>query len=145
MKTARTGLSALQGKGVPKTPHKVTQANPGSKRISGAGVGSAAFRPCTVSRPRQAARQTARIRAVAEVDAPAQEEDVSVSIDNAEDSSYTVVKVEGYNRPGLLTSLSGAFRDLGLDVGKARRRFLWLYSHAYGLACRACGLCPMRC
>ena len=57
---------------------------------------------------------------MAEVDAPSQKQDVSVSIDNAGNSSYTVVVVEGYNRPGLLTSLSGAFRDLGLDVGKVR-------------------------
>lgn len=39
-------------------------------------------------------------------------------IDNGQDSTYTVVTVEGYNRPGLLSSLSAAFRDLGLDVGK---------------------------
>ena len=39
-------------------------------------------------------------------------------IDNNQDSAYTVVTVEGYNRPGLLSSLSAAFRDLGLDVGK---------------------------
>ena len=49
---------------------------------------------------------------------PAKTEDVSVVIDNNQDSTYTVVTVEGYNRPGLLSSLSAAFRDLGLDVGK---------------------------
>lgn len=48
-----------------------------------------------------------------------QKEEVSVVIDNAQDSAYTVVTIEGYNRPGLLSSLSAAFRDLGLDVGKA--------------------------
>ncbi|CAL8466863.1 g6399 [Coccomyxa elongata] len=47
------------------------------------------------------------------------DEGVLVSIDNAQDDTFTVVTISGYNRPGLLTSISGTFRDLGLDVGKA--------------------------
>lgn len=41
-----------------------------------------------------------------------------ISIDNDADSSATVVRVAGANRPGLLTALTAAFRDLGLDVKK---------------------------
>lgn len=41
-----------------------------------------------------------------------------VSIDN-ESSEYTVVKVTGQNHPGLLTAVTGLFRDLGFDVLKA--------------------------
>lgn len=44
-----------------------------------------------------------------------------ISIDNGADSSTTVVRVAGSNRPGLLTALTAAFRDLGLDVKKVRR------------------------
>lgn len=41
-----------------------------------------------------------------------------VSIDN-DSSDYTVVKVTGQNHPGLLTAVTGLFRDLGMDVLKA--------------------------
>lgn len=41
-----------------------------------------------------------------------------VSIDN-ESSEYTVVTVTGKNHPGLLTAVTGLFRDLGMDVLKA--------------------------
>ena len=41
-----------------------------------------------------------------------------MTIDNKRDPTFTVVSIEGYSKPGLLTSLSGTFRDLGLDVGK---------------------------
>ena len=44
-----------------------------------------------------------------------------ISIDNGADSSTTVVRVAGSNRPGLLTALTAAFRDLGLDVKKVKR------------------------
>jgi len=67
------------------------------------------------------------IRAAASVEAPAQDADVYVSIDNTQDSTFTVVTISGYNKPGLLTSISGTFRDLGLDVGKVSLsgRLLW--------------------
>lgn len=41
-----------------------------------------------------------------------------VSIDN-QSSEYTVVRVTGQNHPGLLTAVTGLFRDLGMDVLKA--------------------------
>ncbi len=42
-----------------------------------------------------------------------------MSIDNSQPGA-TVISVEGYNRPGLLTALTATFRDLGLDVSKVR-------------------------
>jgi glycine cleavage system regulatory protein len=60
------------------------------------------------------------VRAVAEAErASSAPEGVSVSIDNSQ-ADATVISVEGYNRPGLLTALTATFRDLGLDVTKAR-------------------------
>lgn len=51
--------------------------------------------------------------------APASEKPIKVSLDNATDPRLTVVKVEGPNRPGLLNSITAAFRDLGIDVARA--------------------------
>ncbi len=72
---------------------------------------------------RQAPRPPAAmpaVRAVAEAErASSAPEGVSVSIDNSQ-ANATVISVEGYNRPGLLTALTATFRDLGLDVNKAR-------------------------
>ena len=81
------------------------------------GLAARRYRAC----PRQSARRsTMEVRAVAEVEAPRREGSVSVIIDNKSDSTFTVVSIQGYSKPGLLTSLSGTFRDLGLDVGKVR-------------------------
>ncbi len=44
---------------------------------------------------------------------------VVVNIDNKSDDKRTVIHVEADNRPGLLTSLATAFRDLDLEVVKA--------------------------
>lgn len=44
--------------------------------------------------------------------------DVTIKIDNEESAVYTTVTVSGPNRPGLLTALSGCFKDLALDVRK---------------------------
>ena len=44
---------------------------------------------------------------------------VIVNIDNKSDDKRTVIHVEADNRPGLLTSLATAFRDLELEVVKA--------------------------
>ena len=44
---------------------------------------------------------------------------VTVDIDNKADPRLSVIKVSGDSRPGLLTALSSAFRDLGLEVEKA--------------------------
>ena len=52
-----------------------------------------------------------------------------MSIDNKRDSTFTVVTIEGYSKPGLLTSLSSTFRDLGLDVGKVCFRKLCSTQH----------------
>lgn len=60
---------------------------------------------CAISKPTDAAAAAAPV----------------ISIDNGADSSTTVVRVAGSNRPGLLTALTAAFRDLGLDVKKVRR------------------------
>jgi hypothetical protein len=72
---------------------------------------------------RAVARRAARISAVAEATPPSSDVvapgDVRISISNEEDASYTVITVNADNRPGLLTSMTAAFRDLGLDVGKA--------------------------
>ncbi len=118
MKIAGVAHPALLGNGVVRTLHTGALFRTGSSRLCRSGVGATALRPCTVSRPRPGARQSCRISAVAEVDAPSQKEGVSVSIDNAVDGAFTVVTIEGHNRPGLLSFLSAAFRDLGLDVGK---------------------------
>lgn len=45
---------------------------------------------------------------------------VSVSIDNDTSTEYTIVTVQGANKAGLLMSVSGLFRDLGIDVTKAQ-------------------------
>ena len=71
-----------------------------------------------VSPRRNAVRSALRVRAVAEVDAPKRGGAASVSIDNSSDPKFTVVSIKGYSKPGLLTSLTGTFRDLGLDVSK---------------------------
>ena len=44
---------------------------------------------------------------------------VVVTLDNKADDTRTVIHVEADNRPGLLTSLATAFRDLDLEVVKA--------------------------
>lgn len=71
-----------------------------------------------------------------------------VSIDNTQDGTFTVVTISGYNKPGLLTSISGTFRDLGLDVGKVSLsgRLLWDFGkctpnhvvYACSLRCQCC-------
>lgn len=56
------------------------------------------------------------VRAIAE---PIQHQaDVTIKIDNDESPDFTTVTVSGPNRPGLLTALSGCFKDLALDVRK---------------------------
>lgn len=88
---------------------------PGS--CSSSSLAPSRWRTC----PRQSAKRSGlEVRAVAEVEAPKRGGEASVSIDNKSDPTYTVVSVVGYSKPGLLTSLSSTFRDLGLDVGKVR-------------------------
>ncbi len=85
------------------------------------------------------ASQNVAVRAAASVGAPAQDEGVYVSIDNAQDSDFTVVTISGFNRPGLLTSISGTFRDLGLDVGKVGLHTMnILLSHGLSAAWNFC-------
>ena len=90
------------------------------RRFSGSLLPAGGARPCNASSPIRPSftSQSVSVRAAASVEAPAQDAGVFVSIDNAQDSVFTVVTISGYNRPGLLTSISGTFRDLGLDVGK---------------------------
>ncbi|KAG2446570.1 hypothetical protein HYH02_008557 [Chlamydomonas schloesseri] len=56
---------------------------------------------------------------VAAPESPASSGEVTVSFDNISDSGYTVISVQANNKPGLLTSITALFRDLGVDVGKA--------------------------
>jgi hypothetical protein len=68
-------------------------------------------------------RLTAEVRAVAEsapkASSGARASDISVSVSNDADPSCTQVRIGADNRPGLLTALTAAFRDLGLDVTRA--------------------------
>ena len=92
----------------------------GGNRLLSKSLLSALARPRNATSPIRPGSpcRTISVRAAASVEAPAQDEGVLVSIDNAQDDTFTVVTISGYNRPGLLTSISGTFRDLGLDVGK---------------------------
>nr|ABB88567.1 PhoB [Chlamydomonas reinhardtii]ABB88568.1 PhoB [Chlamydomonas reinhardtii] len=56
---------------------------------------------------------------VAAPESPASSGEVIVNFDNTTDSGYTVISVQANNKPGLLTSITALFRDLGVDVGKA--------------------------
>ena len=93
-----------------------------SRRFSGSLLPAGSARQCNASSPIRPGitSQNVSVRAAASVEAPTQDAGVYVSIDNAQDSVFTVVTISGFNRPGLLTSISGTFRDLGLDVGKVR-------------------------
>ncbi|GFR48003.1 hypothetical protein Agub_g9829 [Astrephomene gubernaculifera] len=55
---------------------------------------------------------------VATPETPATSGDVNISVNN-DDSNYTVISVQAANKPGLLSSITALFRDLGVDVGKA--------------------------
>lgn len=97
----------------------LTLHSSGSSLACGAGTSTLTSRPIKSQSPSpKSARLGLQVRAVAEIEAPTPKSEVSVLIDNAQDSNFTVVTIAGYNRPGLLTSISGTFRDLGLDVGK---------------------------
>ncbi|GLC34950.1 Acid phosphatase pho1 [Pleodorina starrii] len=56
---------------------------------------------------------------VAAPESPAAQGVVEVTVDNSSDANYTVITVQAANKPGLLTSITALFRDLGVDVGKA--------------------------
>ncbi|GLI61446.1 hypothetical protein VaNZ11_003810 [Volvox africanus] len=56
---------------------------------------------------------------VAAPESPAAQGVVEVYVDNSSDANYTVITVQAANKPGLLTSITALFRDLGVDVGKA--------------------------
>ena len=43
-----------------------------------------------------------------------------LAVDNESDHKYTILTVTTSNRPGLLQLITLTFRDLGLDVGKAK-------------------------
>ena len=81
-----------------------------------------AARPSALSFARSSS-STTKLAAISKpTDASASAAAPVISIDNGADSSATVVRVAGANRPGLLTALTAAFRDLGLDVKKVKRR-----------------------
>ncbi|PNH06165.1 Glycogen phosphorylase 1 [Tetrabaena socialis] len=44
---------------------------------------------------------------------------IDITVDAETDAAYTVISVKAANKPGLLTSITALFRDLGVDVGKA--------------------------
>lgn len=102
-----------------RAPLRLAPTN-GCSRILNKCLLSGLARPCNATSPTRPGStcRTVSVRAAASVEAPAQNEGVLVSIDNTQDDTFTVVTISGYNRPGLLTSISGTFRDLGLDVGK---------------------------
>ena len=70
----------------------------------------------------QASKLLKPIQAIAEVMRPApgssDNDEFRVQIDNNADATYTVIRVKGISRPGLLSSITAAFRDLDVDVVK---------------------------
>ena len=70
-----------------------------------------------VIRPRLPPRPSVRAAAVSRPTPAAP----AVAIDTDADADSLVVKVTGPNRQGLLTALTAAFRDLGLDVRKVNK------------------------
>ena len=85
---------------------------------------SASLAPLALARPSSlpssARSSSSKLRAISKPTADAAAAAPVISIDNGADSSATVVRVAGFNRPGLLTAMTAAFRDLGLDVKKVR-------------------------
>ena len=70
--------------------------------------------------PQRGRRLQVAPRAVAEKLSGSTGEDPAfdIGIDNDADESATVISVTGLNRPGLLSALTAAFRDLNLEVVK---------------------------
>jgi len=82
---------------------------PGNNNNKKQGAGGAA-QPS----PRRSSSPAAAVPAALTTATPS----VGVDIDTKSDPALTIVRVTGPNRPGLLTALTAAFRDLGLDVQK---------------------------
>ena len=100
----RAGLPSQASRAAMRAPlarAPLVAARPSSLSFAARSSSSSRSKLCAISKPTDAA-------AAAPV----------ISIDNGADSSATVVRVAGANRPGLLTALTAAFRDLGLDVKK---------------------------
>lgn len=64
-------------------------------------------------------RQNLVVKNVAEATPPSASSAVKVTVDNDGDPDFTVINIEAGSKPGLLPAITAAFRDLGLDVGKA--------------------------
>jgi hypothetical protein len=66
---------------------------------------------------------TTEVKAIAEPVPKAQSasrgNDITVKVDNDKDKTCTQITVQADNKPGLLTALTAAFRDLGLEVTRA--------------------------
>ena len=71
------------------------------------------------ARGNRTAVQRLKIKAVAEAEAPTKADAVIVSVDNKASEKYTVIKIGAPSKPGMLSTLTATFRDLGLDVIKA--------------------------
>ncbi|WIA33199.1 hypothetical protein OEZ86_006345 [Tetradesmus obliquus] len=78
--------------------------------VQSAGTGSLGQRAGTGSLRARGERLVTRV---------AEAQDVTIELNNEEDPESTVLYLSGANRPGLLTALSAALRDLGLEVSKA--------------------------
>eukprot|EP00879_Flechtneria_rotunda_P002992 GHRR01003210.1.p1 GENE.GHRR01003210.1~~GHRR01003210.1.p1 ORF type:complete len:957 (+),score=328.75 GHRR01003210.1:132-3002(+) len=78
-------------------------------------------RPAQLQQREQQRAQRGRLVAcqVAEASSPAETADVQIDVNNEEDAQFSVLYLSGASRPGLLTALSAAMRDLGLVVNKA--------------------------
>jgi len=87
-----------------------------SQASSRASVSSVA--PVRVPKQQRARGESVKTHVAEPVAAPSSS-DVTVAIDNNADPKYTVVAISAPNKPGLLSAISGVFRDLSVDVGKA--------------------------
>ncbi|GIL74061.1 hypothetical protein Vretimale_4977 [Volvox reticuliferus] len=108
----RQGLSA---------PVAAFRANPNSVQPPVAPIPKLRSQACVPAR-RTVSGQARSIPApprVAAPESPAAQGVVEVYVDNSSDANYTVITVQAANKPGLLTSITALFRDLGVDVGKA--------------------------
>ena len=76
-------------------------------------------RPCVRVARLSARASQADISASSENNTPDGKSSVVYTIDNASSELYTRISVNGENRPGLLSAITGVFANMGIDVRKA--------------------------
>lgn len=76
-------------------------------------------RPCVRVARLSARASQADISASSENNTPDGKSSVVYTIDNQVSELYTRVSVNGENRPGLLSAITGVFANMGIDVRKA--------------------------